>query len=762
MALEEREVAAFCQAGLSYTLSLQGSALRNADLLAGNSFLKDGCLPWGYVTAGEEEFCCPVPSGKEFDADFVHAIACKPMELFPGKEEESASKAGEELSSHEEIGKVNCRLYAFLEEKGNWCVQLSPPQVYQVMTQVCVATSLSFRGGELTLWAELGGSLALDSLALRFRGKLEEQLTKYEFRLQKGERVGGEGKSTKEEGQRGKEKETKEGRQGEKEEGTKEGRQEGKEEEREVFAYKATLPLEGKSLRELYWEPIAFFTDEEGREYPLFLTMRYRYRAYLTYLYRGCYRQGKNFFYPYATGFHKLAFAFREKNPYDGLFFHGKEALSILLFRLLRPYFKKNPCCLVYEKYCMSAQENAFFFFRYCMEQEGKGKVEQEGIEKREVEGKTEQGGAEKREVEGKIEQDGVEKREGEGKVKQEGEEKQALPRTRVFYVLQKASKDWKRVAPYKRQVLVYGSLRHLLAMQAAKLLVTTDTRYQVYPARMRGSFLQRILRKKPVVFLQHGLTALKRVDFYYGKGEAGGCDLFITTCEKERSIVAENFGYEEKEIAVTGFARWDALEDKAKARKKREILIMPTWRSWLEHLSPEDFLQTDYYKSYMQLLNSPRLIQLLEENDLTACFYLHQKFRDYLSDFASSSSRLRLIPFGEVPANELLMECSLLVTDYSSVCWDVFYLGKPTLFFQFDRPTYLEVHGSYLDMEKDLIGDCAFTVEELMEGLYKAVNHHFALEPRYKALREEYFPVRDQDNCKRIYEAIGKRWPGL
>ena len=474
-----------------------------------------------------------------------------------------------------------------------------------------------------------------------------------------------------------------------------------------MYAYQASLTLSDKDLSELYWDPIAFYTDEEGREYPLFLTMRYRYRAYLTYLYRGAYKQGKSFFYPYATGFHKLAFAFRERNVYDGLLFHGKEVLAILLFRLFKPYFKKHPTYLVYEKYCMSAQENAFFFFRYCMEQEGEG-----------------------------------------------------LPKDRVFYVLGKASKDWKRVAPYGKQVLPYGSLRHLLAMQAAKLLITTDTRYQVYPARMRGSLLQRILRKKPVVFLQHGLTALKRVDFYYGKGEAGGCDLFITTCEKEKRIVAENFGYGEKEIALTGFARWDALVDKAKG--KREILIMPTWRSWLENLTPEDFLQTDYYRSYMELLNSPRFMRLLEDHDLTACFYLHQKFREYLSDFACASSRLRLIPFGEVPANELLMECSLLVTDYSSVCWDVFYLGKPTLFFQFDRPTYLQVHGSYLDMEKELIGDCAETSEELIEGLYQAVSKDFALQPRYRALREEYFPVRDQNNCKRIYEAIRARWPRL
>lgn len=56
-------------------------------------------------------------------------------------------------------------------------------------------------------------------------------------------------------------------------------------------------------------------------------------------------------------------------------------------------------------------------------------------------------------------------------------------------------------------------------------------------------------------------------------------------------------------------------------------------------------------------------------------------------------SKRIRLIAFGEEPANELMMRCKMLVTDYSSVCWDVFYLDKPVVFFQFDREKYEEAH---------------------------------------------------------------------
>ncbi|WP_396133684.1 CDP-glycerol glycerophosphotransferase family protein, partial [Faecalibacillus intestinalis] len=35
------------------------------------------------------------------------------------------------------------------------------------------------------------------------------------------------------------------------------------------------------------------------------------------------------------------------------------------------------------------------------------------------------------------------------------------------------------------------------------------------------------------------------------------------------------------------------------------------------------------------------------------------------------------------------LINCKLLITDYSSVCWDMLFMAKPVLFFQFDIDRY-------------------------------------------------------------------------
>ena len=106
-----------------------------------------------------------------------------------------------------------------------------------------------------------------------------------------------------------------------------------------------------------------------------------------------------------------------------------------------------------------------------------------------------------------------------------------------------------------------------MIYMQAAELLVSTDTRSHLYPSRIRGSILRRVLRKKKLVFLQHGVTALKKVDFFYGKGRNGSCNLFVVTSDFEKEIVKKYFGYTEDEIVNSKMAKNEAKYPVEKAR---------------------------------------------------------------------------------------------------------------------------------------------------------------------------------------------------
>ena len=572
------------------------------------------------------------------------------------------------LTSEDEEEGGNFLLCVYMDKGGKWFLGFGTEWRTHKMTQICHLRYLTMRKGMLNLHLVTDShkyGYKPEQVVFRFRSKLQEERCGYNFEI-KTVKI-----------------------------------------KKDLQYLDACLDLKNVDLKSLYWDVVVMFVNPEtGERFEAAVSMTRAYRLFTSFLYGGSYETGNGFFlYPYNTSSKKLAFQFREEGEYDHLGFRVKELTAFAAYYLLKPYWDSRHIQLVYEKFCMMAQDNGYYFFKYCMDHE-------------------------------------EEKRQN----------------NHIYYVITKDEQDRKKLDAYQSHLVDFMSIRHMIYMIAAELLVSTDTRNHLYAMRQRGSILKRYLRKKPLVFLQHGVTALKKVDFFYGKGKSGSCNLFVVTSDFEKKIVEDYFGYAEDEIVNSGFARWDVLEDKSEGL--REILIMPTWRAWLENVTLEEFKESDYFHNYMALLNSPRFHCFLEKNDLLANFYLHSKFREFIQDFSVESDRIRLIVFGEEPANELMMRCKMLVTDYSSVCWDVFYLDKPVVFFQFDRDKYMEAHGSYLDMDRELFGDCAQDVDGLLTYMEKCADDHFVVRPEYEKMQKSFYKYFDDQNSRRICDAIVKKWP--
>lgn len=409
---------------------------------------------------------------------------------------------------------------------------------------------------------------------------------------------------------------------------------------------------------------------------------------------------GNYILFPHITIKGKLAFTHREKTPYDTRITRFKELLAHGIFRAFKKQLKKKHIWLVYEKFCSMAQDNGYYFFKYCME---------------------------------------------ELKPSQNKE---------IYYVMDRNASDWDKVSGYGRNVVKFMSLRHMIYNMAASIYVGADSRKHLYVWRARPNRVSLAMKHKDIYFLQHGVTALKRVDRIFGAHGSSPMTYFCATSEYEKKIITENFGYDEDHVPITGFTRWDVLEDKSKPEEKI-ILLMPTWRSWLEEKTAEEFRNSEYFKQYSEFMSDCTLGEYLKEKDVKLIFYIHPKFRDYLSEFNVSQENIQLIPFGSEPLNEIMMKCSMLVTDYSSVCWDVYYLGKPVVFFQFDYDMYMNVHGSYMDMEKDLFGPRVKESSELIDVIKEMVDSGFAEDEATKIKRNNYFSYIDKYNSKRTYEFL-------
>ncbi len=459
---------------------------------------------------------------------------------------------------------------------------------------------------------------------------------------------------------------------------------------------KATIPCDQITLQQFYWD--IFIRVENNNvdcnirvKKPTKLTKRKMYTDV-----RHPITINDHIIMPYISKGNSMSLIYRQKNKYDSPVYKYMEHVAFLFFIIFEKWVRKKKIWLVYEKYSSSAQDNSYYFFKYCYDNQ---------------------------------------------------------PDANVYYVIDKKCPDYQKLLPYKKHVLNFMSFKHMIYALGAKLLISSEARGHCYGWRKHNSRISRTLNRKKIVFLQHGVIGLKKVDKIYNKHGSNGVTLFVTSSDYEKEFIKEFFGYNDEEVIVTGLCRWDVLEDKSKNSK--EILLMPTWRNWLDEVSDEIFMNSDYYINYSKFLNDERLNKTLDKNNVTINFYIHPKFKDFISSFNINNSNIRLIAFGEEPLNQLIMRCSLLITDYSSVSWDVYYQGKPVIFYQFDFEDYDKLQGSYMDMETEIFGDRVFSVDKLVDSISHYCNNNFTEKPEFGKMRDGYFKYRDHNNCERVYNEI-------
>lgn len=411
------------------------------------------------------------------------------------------------------------------------------------------------------------------------------------------------------------------------------------------------------------------------------------------------------FVYPHIMSDRSVGLAYRELGEYETDVYKQNEKKALLKYILGKPLYDRKKIWLVHEKFSETAQDNSYYFFKYCYEHH---------------------------------------------------------KNQNVYYVIKKNSSDYENLKGMEDRVLHFMSVKHLIYLCAAKMVISSEAKSHCYAWQVKNSFVRVLLQNKNYVFLQHGVIALKKIDMDFGRSVASSPELFVVSSKYEREIIHHEFGYDYNDILLTGLCRWDVLEDQSYKQKQKNILVLPTWRNWLNELSDEEFIRTDYFKEYMGLLNSKRLQKLLEAHSIRVDFYVHPKFQKYVDTFHTKLPNVRIIKFGEEKVNHLLMNTSLLITDYSSVAWDAYYQHKPVIFYQFDIDMYNQYQGSYLNMETEIFGDVMQSNGMLLNTIEEYIASDFKEKSQYAKLRASYFEYNDRNNSERVYDEIVKHLPVL
>ena len=317
-----------------------------------------------------------------------------------------------------------------------------------------------------------------------------------------------------------------------------------------------------------------------------------------------------------------------------------------------------------------------------------------------------------------------------------------------VYYVINKKSKQIGKVKQISN-IIYDKSLKHWIYYFNAKVIVITQKYANPSPAIFYILHNLGLIKGKRV-FLQHGIIYNDIKCYYYNVCKF---DLFICGAKKEYEFVKNNYGYPVKNVVYTGLARFDEY---AKNRKMENfIIIAPTWRNWIKCKNKE----YKYFKKWNELINNQKFQEFLEKNDINAKVVLHQEMNKFKNKIQTTSKNIVIYENDEINYNEILSKCLMLITDFSSVFFDVAYMKKPIIYFQFDEEEFRKKHlkKGYFSYKNDGIGESLKEANDVVDKIKEYKENKFQMEEKYLKRVNDFFERRDEKNCDRIFEEILK-----
>lgn len=258
--------------------------------------------------------------------------------------------------------------------------------------------------------------------------------------------------------------------------------------------------------------------------------------------------------------------------------------------------------------------------------------------------------------------------------------------------------------------------------------------------------FLQRKGAHQALVMVGHGLTGAKKhgLDQPHGVYRRECCSLvdwYVTSSEQTRPFAASSAGIPLERCIPLGMPRTDAYVGKRKAdggtfmaKFGRAYLFAPTFRAAWEPTAPQiDWDAVDETLDDDEIMVVKR--HMVTGKPLVKGSHAH------IVEVDSSE-----------PSTPYLIDCDVLVTDYSSIVLDAHVLGKPAVAFVPDLEAYTASRGFYREYPDDYFAYRAET-ERGMANLARLA--HGMGPGKGESLREFYGGVCDGHSTERVVEFV-------
>ncbi len=328
------------------------------------------------------------------------------------------------------------------------------------------------------------------------------------------------------------------------------------------------------------------------------------------------------------------------------------------------------------------------------------------------------------------------------------------LKHVKPIFVVNKKSLDYKRLKRLGK-VVPFGSKLHTLYFLLAEYHFHSHFDHFIIEPLKRGELYFRDMPKPRSIFLQHGITKDDMSELL--KREIKNFNMFVTATKKEyQSVLEYPYGYNQNQVKLTGFARYDLLSQSHVPEKI--IVVVPTWRKHLSNLTEDAFVESDYFLWWNRLLQDKTFHKNLRNNGYRVLFLPHPAMYRWIEYFSYTTGLIEPV-IGNFTYRDLFHKAAVVVTDYSSAVFDAAYTGRPIVYYQFDAEAQFSgghiYRKGYFDYNRDGLGPVCQNTADVVHELAVLMEQSFPPsqpEP-YGTRVNEFFAFHDTNNCQRILD---------
>ena len=332
----------------------------------------------------------------------------------------------------------------------------------------------------------------------------------------------------------------------------------------------------------------------------------------------------------------------------------------------------------------------------------------------------------------------------------------------KAYFVISKNCTDYKRLRKFGN-ILDYYSYRYFnLFLKSNKIISSISDEWPYNPYKKEYNFIKDLLHFD-FIYLNNEIIKddLSRKLNRYGKN----LKIILSSSFIEyKALLSLKYGYNENNLIVAKFPRYKNLKKvKDKSKILKRIIIYPTYRKSIkesinsinhESIYYNSFIYTEFFNFYNNLINDKKLIFIMKKYNYTGTFCINPYFSSQWIDYKGNE-------IFEINNNceqdNILLNSSLLITDYSNIFFYYAYLRKPIIYTHFDYEEYINkdtkngLYNYYQDGFGPVCKDIKCTIDEI---IYEIKNK---CKVRIKYLRKikKFFQFSNRKGNDDIYKCI-------